>query len=142
LSFTGDVTRVNWNEYVYEYEDGDRFSPVDGLITEKADISPTYTARAGAEYLIIKPKYVVPIRGGLFYDPEPAKHKPDDFWGITVGSGVAFKWMALDLTYYYRFGNDVVLNTSVDGSHKILIDVKRGDVSQQMVMFSAIAYFE
>jgi len=142
LSFTADVTRVNWNEYVYEQEGGTRYSLVNGLKPDKADVAPTYTVRAGGEYLIIKPKYVVPIRAGFFYDPEPAKDQPDDVYGITAGSGFAFKWMAFDLTYFYRFGNDIILNVTADPAHEQIVEVKRGDLAQHMLMLSTIVYFE
>jgi len=142
LSFTTDVTRVNWNEYVYEQEGGTRYSLVNGLKPGKAEIDPTYTVRAGGEYLIIKPKYVVPIRAGFFYDPEPAKDQPDEVYGITAGSGFAFKWMAFDLTYFYRFGNDIILNVTADPAHEQIVEVKRGDLAQHMLMLSTIVYFE
>jgi len=61
----------------------------------------------GAEYLFIKEKYVIPLRGGIFYDPAPAEGSPDDYFGFSVGSGIAYKRFVFDIAYQYRFGNDV-----------------------------------
>lgn len=141
LSFTSDVTRIEWNNYLYKPEGGEKYSLVNGLKKSKAGVDPTYTARAGAEYLIIKPKYVVPLRAGFFYDPEPAKDKPDNVYGITMGTGFAYKRVAMDLTYYYRWGNNIILHTDTDASREHL-EVRRGNLQQHMVMFSTIVYFE
>lgn len=142
LSFTADVSRTNWDQYVYELQDGAKFSLVNGLKQDKADVDPTYTVRAGAEYLIIKPKYVVPLRVGAFYDPEPGQQKPDDVWGGTIGTGFAYKWVAFDVAYYYRWGNSVLLSSSTDPAHEQLLDVKKGKLVQQQIMFSTIVYLQ
>lgn len=142
LTFTSDVTRTDWDQYLYKPEDGDKFSLVNGLKKSKADVDPTYTARIGAEYLLIKPKYVVPFRAGFFYDPEPAKDHPDNVFGVTIGSGFVYKWLIMDLTYYYRWGNDIILAATSDVEHEELLEVKKGDLSQHQVMFSTIIHFQ
>ena len=63
--------------------------------------------RTGAEYLIIRPKYIVPLRAGLFYDPAPSEGSSDNFYGITVGSGIAWQRFIFDVSYQFRFGNNV-----------------------------------
>ncbi|KJU82207.1 hypothetical protein MBAV_005599, partial [Candidatus Magnetobacterium bavaricum] len=50
------------------------------------------------------PKYVVPLRAGVFYDPAPAEGKVDNFYGFSFGSGITFKRFAFDVAYQYRFG--------------------------------------
>lgn len=142
LSFTADLTKVQWNEFYYEYEDGTKLSPVDGLIKEKADIASTFTFRAGAEYLFIEPKYVIPVRAGFFYDEQPARGGPDVFRGVTIGTGFAYKWLVLDLTYFYRWGDNVVISTTVSGDHKELKAEEIGDIDQHMVMLSTIFHFK
>jgi hypothetical protein len=142
LSFTADVTRTNWNQYAYELQNGTRYSLVSGLRQDVAEVDPTTTVRAGAEYLIIKPKYVVPLRVGAFYDPEPGIHKPDDVWGGTIGTGFAWKYLVFDLTYFYRWGNSVLLSSSTDLAHTQITDEKRGKLTQQQIMFSTILHFQ
>ncbi len=60
-----------------------------------------------AEYLFIKPKYEIPLYVGIFYDPAPAEGEPDDFFGISIGSGIGMKKFKFDIAYQYRFGNNV-----------------------------------
>ena len=67
----------------------------------------TIAARIGCEYLIIGNETVIPLRAGFFYDPAPAEGSPDDFFGITLGSGIAYKQFVFDIAYQYRFGDDV-----------------------------------
>ena len=41
----------------------------------------------------------------FFYYPEPAQKRPDDFYGISFGSGIVYKTLfSLDFAYQYRFG--------------------------------------
>jgi len=138
LSFTSDVTVVRWDEYYYEPEKGDKYSLVTGLKKGVDDVAPTVTARVGAEYLIIKPKYVVPIRGGFFWDQEPAIPNSDNYYGLTVGSGFAYKWFITDLTYFYRLGRDVHVGYSANAERTELVEDAKGDVDQHQVMLSFI----
>ena len=142
LSFTSDLTMVRWDEYYYKLADGTKYSPITGLAKGIDDVQPTLTFRAGGEYLVIKPKYVVPIRAGFFYDQEPAREKPDDYYGITLGSGIAYKGLVVDFTYFYRFAQDVTIASIATGDHQELIREEKGDVDQHMAMLSFIFHFE
>jgi long-subunit fatty acid transport protein len=102
-----DVYRTEWDDYVLTTENGDEISPINGEPADDADIEPTHQVRLGAEYLHITDKYVIPIRGGLFYDPAPADGEPDKFYGFSLGSGIARGRFVFDTAYQYRFGNDV-----------------------------------
>jgi long-subunit fatty acid transport protein len=141
LSLALDVSRIEWDRFTYEYEDGAEVSPVNGVPLKNAGIDPTMTYRLGAEYLVIRPKYVVPIRGGFFYDPEPARDNPDDYYGASLGTGLASGPLILDLTYWYRWGNDVTLYTTYN-SNTGRIKENRGDIIRQMVMLSAIIHLD
>jgi len=61
----------------------------------------------GAEYLILANKFIVPVRGGVFYDPAPAEGSPDNIYGFSLGSGIAKGKIVFDLAYQYRFGDGV-----------------------------------
>ena len=102
-----DVYRTEWDDFELEDSEGNKTSPISGLPSSESDVDPTYQVRLGAEYLFIQPKYVVPIRGGVFYDPAPAEGTPDDFYGFSVGSGIGIGRFVFDIAYQYRFGNDV-----------------------------------
>jgi len=142
LTISADVTMMRWDEYYYELEDGTKYSLITGLNKGIDDVDPTLTGRIGAEYLIIKPKYVVPIRGGFFYDQEPALPHPDDFYGVTLGSGFAYKWIITDITYFYRFGRDVAVGYAASGDRTEIIEEARGSVDQHQVMLSCIVHFQ
>jgi long-subunit fatty acid transport protein len=108
-SFTAsfDVYRTEWDDFELEDSQGNKISPISGLPSSESDIDPTYQVRLGAEYLFIQPRYVIPLRGGVFYDPAPAERSPDHFYGFSVGSGIGIDQFIFDIAYQYRFGNDV-----------------------------------
>ena len=90
--------------------------------------------RFGGEYLFIRENMVIPLRAGVFYDPEPAEGSPDDFWGMSIGSGVAYKKFIFDIAYQYRFGRDV-RTVTVGGEDS------SQDVDQHTVYMSVIYHF-
>lgn len=102
-----DIYRTEWDDYVFTDSNGDKISPISGEPSHEADIDPTHQVRIGAEYLHSMYKYAVPFRGGVFYDPGPAEGSPDNFYGFSLGSGVAIGSYVFDNAYQYRFGNDV-----------------------------------
>jgi hypothetical protein len=74
----------------------------------------TTSMRLGAEYLWIQPpllrnwfaggRVIMPIRAGLFYDPEPGDGGMDHFFGFSVGTGIAVGRFVLDMAYMLRTG--------------------------------------
>lgn len=102
-----DVYRTEWDDFVITDSQGQETSPITGLSLSESDIDPTCQVRMGAEYLFIGEKYVFPLRGGIFYDPAPNQGSPDDFFGFSIGSGISANRFSFDITYQYRFGNDV-----------------------------------
>ncbi len=102
-----DIYRTEWDDFKLEDSNGNKISPISGLPSSESDVDPTYQARLGAEYLFITNKYIIPLRGGVFYDPAPAEGSPDDFYGFSLGSGIAGGRFVFDIAYQYRFGNNV-----------------------------------
>jgi long-subunit fatty acid transport protein len=135
-SFTAslDVYRTEWDDFELKDSTGNKISPISGLPSSESDVDPTYQVRMGAEYLFIQPQYVIPLRGGVFYDPAPAERSPDHFYGFSVGSGIGIDRFIFDIAYQYRFGNDV-------GS-SILQDLDFSeDVKEHTVYASIIIHF-
>ena len=134
LSVDLDVYRTHWSDYMLEDSQGNKFSPIDGRPEDESDVKDTTMVRLGAEYLFILENkgLVVPVRGGFFYDPEPAHGSVKDFFGIAIGSGVAYKWMVFDLAYQFRWG------TNVDTGN--LIATTEGDIMQHNLLFSLILH--
>ena len=133
LSFALDAYRTEWSEYILTDSDGNQFSPVDGQSKRTADVDDTTQVRLGGEYLIIGEKTVVPIRGGLFYDPEPSQGSPEDFYGFSVGSGLGYKRYVFDIAYQLRWGNDVDTGN--------LINTSTADITQHLLLASVIVHF-
>ena len=102
-----DCYRIEWDDFIYRFEDGREISPITGDPADEANIEPTTQFRVGGEYLILADPYVIPIRGGLFYDQAPAQGGFDDFFGFSCGTGLARGRGFFDIAYQYRYGKDV-----------------------------------
>jgi len=148
LTLSLDVTRTDrWKDFFYETADGERFSLIDASPlnepgTGRTHFDPTHTVRLGGEYIFVPERperridYLWTLRGGLFYDQEPASGHPDDFFGFALGGGViAHQRVSLDLAYQLRYGHDVNEDfvRGVEGFDE--------DVFQHRVLMSAIVYF-
>ena len=98
-------------------------------------VKNTTQIRLGGEYLIIKPdqNWVVPLRWGIFYDPEPSEGDVKDFYGISIGTGISYKRYVFDLAYQLRWARHV------DTSN--LIGASEANIMQHLLMFSFILHF-
>lgn len=134
LSVSLDFYRTEWDDYVLTDSDGNEISPITGQSLSETDIKPTNQVRLGTEYLFVNQTYIIPIRGGIFYDPVPAEGKPDNFYGLSLGSGIVWNSLVFDLAYQYRFGNDV-------GSHSIEELEFSQDVKEHSIYTSIIVHF-
>ncbi|MGA1845385.1 MAG: OmpP1/FadL family transporter [bacterium] len=114
-----DVYRTEWDDYTLGHE---------------ANIKPTTQIRLGAEYLLFKNGRLIPLRSGIFYDPEPAEGWVDDFFGASIGTGIVFKDYALDIAYQYRFGEK-------RHAEPILDNWINAEVEQHSIYTSLIIYF-
>jgi long-subunit fatty acid transport protein len=135
LSFDLDVYRTDWSEYILTDSQGNDFSPIDGQPESASDVEDTTQVRIGGEYLFISQKrnMVVPLRAGVFYDPEPSYDDVRDFYGIAVGSGIAYKQFIFDLAYQLRWGSDVDTGN--------LIATSEADIRQHLFLVSMIIHF-
>lgn len=134
FTLSADIYRTHWDDFTLKNDKGVKTSPISGKNSDESDIDPTTWFRFGAEYLIIKKKYVFPLRAGIFYDPAPAEGSPDDFYGFSLGSGVGYKDYIFDIAYQYRHGNDVS-GAMWQGSNLPI------DVDEHKIYCSLIVYF-
>lgn len=110
LTLALDAYHTKWSDYKIITSSGDSYNPVSGNPGEEEtseNVKDTIQIRAGAEYLFLGEKFIIPLRGGIFYDPEPSGGSPDDFLGFSLGSGIAFKNIVFDMALQYRYGNNV-----------------------------------
>jgi long-subunit fatty acid transport protein len=134
LTASADIYRTEWQDYVLTDHNGRESSPITGESLDASDISATNQMRIGCEYLFIRGRYIIPLRGGVFYDPMPSKGGPDDFYGFSLGSGVAKGRLVFDAAYQYRFGNDV--GTAIAENYDF-----SQDVNEHTVYTSVIVHF-
>jgi long-subunit fatty acid transport protein len=134
-TFSLDVTRIHWEQCELTDSQGNAFSPIDGRPMSQSDVSPTMHVRAGYEYVIPLPaqSLALPLRAGLFYDPEPAQDGHNDFYGLALGTGLSRNRFSLDVAYQLRWGHDI--------DSTPLIATSTADVIQHSVLASLIYYF-
>lgn len=157
LTLAFDVTRTDWNDFFVKDAKGKKVSLVTGQDIDApnaTELDATYTVRLGSEYVFVpkRPKETLTqlwtVRGGAFYDEEPASNRPtgdpdaigdgrpDRFWGITAGVGVqAFQRINIDFAYQARFG------FGVDSDRIIGIEGFEEDVLQHRFLLSTVIYF-
>jgi long-subunit fatty acid transport protein len=107
LTASLDLYRTEWDDFYFTDTDGNKVSPITGKPKSESDVDATHQVRAGFEYLHLTNRFIIPVRGGVFYDPAPAEGSPDQFYGFSLGSGIARGRVVFDIAYQFRFGNDV-----------------------------------
>ena len=106
LSMSTDATWTDWSEYITKDENGVKTRPFGRGISEDVNVDDTYTIRCGSEYLLFQKSFIIPLRGGLFYEPRPSLNNPVDVYGVSVGSGITFQRFSLDAAYQFRWATD------------------------------------
>jgi len=126
---------TDWSEYILEDDSGNQFSPIDGRPADESDVEDTIQIRLGGEYLFIveEKNLAIPVRAGLFYDPEPSEGSPKDFFGISIGSGIAYRKLVFDVAYQLRYGNNVDTGN--------LIASSTADIMQHTLLASLILHY-
>jgi len=109
LTIATDFYTTNWQDLILTNANGDRFSFINGKKEELSNVKPTHHFRLGLEYLMFNKnlKNIIPIRGGIFYDPMPADGHPDNYYGLSLGTGFAKGKYVFDIACQYRYGNKV-----------------------------------
>lgn len=129
-----DVHHTRWQDYLLGDSNGNKISPINYEPKSKANIKPTTQVRLGAEYILVYPSPIISIRSGLFYDPEPASGHVDNFYGVSVGTGITFPSFAFDIAYQYRFGEK-------KRAEDMLGEKISSDIKQHYIYSSVIFYF-
>lgn len=130
-----DVYRTEWSHFLIRDSYGNEINPIDTKPISEGRLKDTTQVRIGTEYLFVKDKNVIPLRFGLFYDPEPQKGTFDNYYGFSLGTGYATGKVAIDVAYQCRIGR----NLKGDLSY---IEGVKADITQHAVMMSVIYYFD
>jgi long-subunit fatty acid transport protein len=160
LTLSADASWTDWDNSYVELGDGARLSLVDGVELKTArstEFDTTLSVRLGAEYVLIPKqprdtlKYLWTVRGGLFYEEEPASGRPtsglglfqpgdgraDSFYGVALGLGLlAHQRVNLDFAYQLRYGNNV------NSDYVLGVPGFSEDVIQHRFLLSAVVYFQ
>ncbi|KPA09885.1 Membrane protein involved in aromatic hydrocarbon degradation [Candidatus Magnetomorum sp. HK-1] len=130
-----DIFKTHWEDVVYEDARGVKSTPITGKPTYMSNIQPTIQVRMGAEYFLYETQqFAYPLCFGLFYDPAPAEGRPDDYYGISCGFGIADKQnFSFDFAYQFRFGNNV--GTSVLKSWSFSQDIHEHHVYSSIIFY-------
>lgn len=128
-----DIYRTHWEDFLIVYSSGEKISPINNEPQHKANIKTTTQIRLGVEYLVDYPRRIFPVRGGIFYDPEPAGGHIDHFYGISLGSGYSFGDFVFDIAYQYRFGKKE--NAEILQGHQISSNVKQHYLYASMIIY-------
>ena len=160
LTLSADMTRTDWHDFYVKDVNGRRNSLVDFSNLDdpwrKPNLDPTHTVRFGAEYVMLphvprqQLKRLWTLRGGLFYDEEPATGRPtgfylprdrgsgdpDPFYGFAAGLGLLLNQrLNIDVAYQLRYGA---------GVNKDMVRGVTGfeeDVMQHRALLSMVLYF-
>lgn len=133
LTLSADVTWSQWSEYALTTRGRD-WNPVSGQTIRTDECDDTFTTRLGAEYLVMRETYTIPLRCGIGYDPAPAVNDHDRYYTGTLGVGLQKGRYAIDLAYEMRVGK------AVNGSMATNMNAAQ-DVVQHRVLASVIVYY-
>ncbi len=134
LTVSFDATWTQWSEFNL-YEHGTDWNPLTNRTEDAGRCEDATTCRLGAEYLLVYPRYIVPLRCGVGYDPGPAIDQVDAFYTASVGTGLQVGRFAFDIGYEMRWGD------GVNGSIYPAEWESSEDVLQHRVLASMIVYF-
>lgn len=136
LTLAIDLYRTEWSHFAWVGADDLEYSPLSGKpFFEVGKIKDILWVRAGGEYLFMLDELIIPLRAGIFYDPAPAENDQDEFYGFSLGSGVAWNDIVFDVAYQYRIGRNV---------GKAILPQQTGfsqDVTEQRIYASLIVHF-
>jgi long-subunit fatty acid transport protein len=130
-----DVSETLWSSFSFKAEGEPRINPLDGKAYNSSQVDDCWSVRLGHEYLIVSRKTTIPLRAGLMWEQRPALGAPDNFFGVSVGTGISIGPVIVDLAYSYSWGNNV-LGSLVPGQSGLSTDVQ-----QHQVFLSCIYHF-
>lgn len=132
LTTSLDVSQTQWSRYAFKAEGEPRINPLDGTPHGRHPLDDCWAVHTGTEYLWVLARTEIPFRAGFFWEQRPAVGQPDDYWGISLGSGFSIgrgeNKLIIDAAYIFSWGNDV-MGTLVPGQQDSLgTDVRRHDL--------------
>lgn len=137
LTVSSDLTYVEWNRFRAVDSTGTEYLVTGDPASERA-VDGIFTPRVGIEYLWRAAWGELSGRAGAFYDPEPARDSPKNYFGASLGGGATLEHFSVDFAYQVRFGL-AVENTSTTIQLLDLPNVP-ADTIQHLVYTSLVFY--
>ncbi len=114
LTLSADIYKTEWQDFIFTDSEDNKISPITGKNINESTTDSTMQIRLGLEYVFITSKCLIPFRTGIFYDPAPVEEAPDNFWGISLGTGITGglknstdHGYSLDIAFQFRCGDNV-----------------------------------
>lgn len=128
LYSTLDTSMTQWSDFWYRSEGAGRVNPFNGSAYGDSRVDDCWAMRMGLEYLWVLRRTEIPFRAGASWEQYPAIGQPDEYWGVSIGSGVSMGTdpgkLILDFAYVYTWGDDV-MGSLVPAQTDLHTDVRR-----------------
>ncbi|MFZ4394355.1 MAG: outer membrane protein transport protein [Kiritimatiellia bacterium] len=135
-----DISQTLWSQYYFKSKGDGKINPLDGSPYGDHTVRDCWSARVGGEYLWLLQHTEIPLRAGFSWEQRPAIGQPDQYWGVSLGTGISLGSepgkVILDVAYSCTWGQNVMA-TLVPGQEKTM----GTDVLRQEVFVSCIVHF-
>jgi long-subunit fatty acid transport protein len=133
-----DVSCTHWSQYSYKAEGEERINPLSGEPYSSSALDDCWSVRLGSEYLCVLSWTEIPVRGGIFWEQRPAVGTSDEYWGLSLGSGISLGKdpgrVILDIAYTFEHGENVMGSLLPE-------QAMTSDVDRHQVFISTIWHF-
>ncbi len=132
LTTSFDVSQTQWSSYSFKADGEPRSNPLDGSRYGEHAVDDCWALRTGTEYLWVLSKTEIPFRAGLSWEQRPAIGTPDEYWGVSLGTGISLgkgpNKVIIDVAYVFSWGNDVMGSLVPGQTDTLGTDVQRHDL--------------
>jgi long-subunit fatty acid transport protein len=132
LTTSFDVSQTLWSQYSFKAEGEPRINPLDGSAFGEHPVDDCWALRTGTEYLWVLKRTEIPFRAGLSWEQRPAIGQPDEYWGVSLGTGFSLgkgpNKVIIDVAYLYSWGHDVMGSLVPGQTGSLGTDVQRHDL--------------
>ncbi|HBA84750.1 MAG TPA: hypothetical protein DCZ95_11705 [Verrucomicrobia bacterium] len=126
-----EVSQTRWSDFSFQADGEEKINPLNGQPADASPIDDCWAARVGTEHLLIFPSTIIPLRAGFAWEEHPAVDSPDNYWSVSLGSGVSIGKApvkcTIDVAYSYTWANDV-LSSLVPGQSGLASDVEKHQI--------------
>jgi len=136
LTLSADIHRTEWQDFILKNHQVEYSSFISSKKEYESEVDPTHNFRFGMEYLIFNKqnRWIIPVRGGIFYEQAPAEGNPNKLLGCSLGTGFSKGPYNFDIAVQYRYYTD-------GGQSKILVENHSEELNEYQLYSSFIYHF-